>query len=249
MLSRAELHAKRFTAAQADATKAVNLNPSSVEAYRSLGEADLELHQNQAAYEAWLKAHKLDTKDARVDYYIGRLFFEAEFWEESAAWLRQAYELAPHDYAVMTYLGMAADHLNFADTAINLYDAAIEESKRQGKPYSWAYLAHAKHLHEQGRDADALHLLEEAERLCPEAHALAEEGQLLAPTEPDRAESVLRRALSMDSTIPEAHYRLALLLRSKGQEQQAEHEFQEFRTTRSAEEASKNSVQAIRRGT
>lgn len=247
MRSRAELHGKSFKEAQEHANKAVALSPKSVEAYRSLGEADLELHDNEGAYQAWLKGHELDPKDARIDYYLGRLFFEAEFWNEAAAWLKKTLELQPHDFAAMTYLGMAADRLNFPDTAMQLFRAAVEESKQQGKPYSWAYLAEAKHLHEQGKDQQALALLEEAERLCPEPHALAEEGQLLATTAPERAENLLRRALSMDNAIPEAHYRLALLLRSKGNSKEADEQFQEFRSTRDAEQASKHSVQAIRR--
>ena len=58
--------------------------------------------------------------------------------------------------------------------------------------------------------------MEESEKLCPSAEVLSLLGQMLPKEEPARAEGLLRRAVEMSPGIPEAHYRLALLLRAKG---------------------------------
>lgn len=116
---------------------------------------------------------------------------------------------------------MCAERLNFTPTALTLYRRAIAESKRQGAPYPWAYLNLAKYYREDGEDAEALQLLEEAESLCPEANTLTVLAQMVASNDPARAEKLLRRATELDASLPDAHYRLSLLLRGEGRTEAA----------------------------
>jgi Tfp pilus assembly protein PilF len=54
-----------------------------------------------------------------------------------------------------------------------------------------------------------------------------------------RAEVVLRRAVEMDPSIPEAHYRLSLLLNARGSQEEARTEMELFRKTKAAEPQNK----------
>ena len=129
----------------------------------------------------------------------------------------------------MTYLGLSAEALHFEDTAGRLYRRAIDESKLQSKPYSWAFLSLSKLLRKQGNDQQALSLLEQAEQLCPEAHALSALGQMLvADKQNTRAQAVLRRAIELEPSVSEAHSRLSLLLRASGQPDEAQLEMENF---------------------
>lgn len=246
-LGEAELFQKHFDAAREAMTRALELNPKAAEGYRALGEIELELRNNDAAYHAWLRANELKPGDGRTLYYLGRLFFEADFLDEAAAWFRKALEADRTDYRSMTYLAMCAERLNFTPTATALYQRAIAESKRQSAPYAWAYLNLAKHYREGGEEGQALALLEEAEQLCPEANTLTVLGQIVASTDSARAEKLLRRAIALDSSLPDAHYRLSLLLRAAGQAAEAQREMDLFQAAKDAAERSKNMVQAIRR--
>jgi tetratricopeptide (TPR) repeat protein len=246
-LSQSHLYSRRFDHAEKDIQRAIELDPNSALGYRTLGEIELELKNHDAAYRAWLKANQLDPGNAQTTYYLGRMFFEAEFWDEAAAWLRQALKADPHHFAAMTYLGMCAERLDMEKTAFDLYAAAIRESKEQKKPYSWAFLSYAKLLRTSGKEQLAIATLDEAEHLCPEAHVLTALGQMLSATDPERATALLRRAIAIDSSIPDAHYRLALLLAKAGQPAEAHAEMQRFQEAKAAAERNKPNIQAIRR--
>ena len=246
-LANRQLHERRFEDSRKSLQHAIELDGRSADAYRSLGEAELELHDNDAAYRAWMIAEKLNPRDPQTKYYLGRLFYEADFFNEAAAWFREALALAPKHFPAMTYLGLSAEALGFEETAGQLYRRAIEESKSQEKPYSWAFLALGKLLRKQGNGQQALKLLEEAELTCPEAHSLTALGQLLAANGQNaRADAVLRRAIRLDPSVSDAHYRLSLLLKVTGQLADAQLEMESFRRAKDIEQRN-SKITAIRR--
>ncbi len=247
-LAQAHLYQKHFEQAKESIGRSLAIDGQSADAFRTLGEIELELKNHDAAYRAWLKAHQLNPRDERTDYYLGRLFFEADFLNEAAAWFREVLKLAPGHYASMTYLAQCAERMDMEPTAVSLYRAAIRESKAQGKPYSWAFVNLGKLLRQQGKDDEALAVLEESEKTCPEAHGLTILARILETRgENARAETILRRAIQMDSSIPDAHYRLALLLRASGRTSESEVEMRKFQDAKAVEEQNKVRIQAIRK--
>jgi tetratricopeptide (TPR) repeat protein len=238
---------RQFTDAKDCFNHAIQLDAGFTDAYRALGMTELELKQYDAAYHAWLKAVALNPKDEKSKYYLGRLFYEADFPNESAAWLRQALELAPNDYEAMTYLGLCAEALGFNDTALQLYRRAIAESRSQGKPYSWAFLSLGNYLKKRGDELQAITILEHGAAECPEAHELAALGELLSiHNQPQRAEEVLRHAIALDPALSQAHYRLALLLKGTGRAGESRAEMLEFQETKD-QESKDSKVIAIRK--
>jgi tetratricopeptide (TPR) repeat protein len=239
-IGRYQLNRHEFQNAKSSAQKAIALDSRYADAYRLLGEADRELEDYDGTYRAWLQAGKLNPLDAQIPYYLGRLFYEANQFNESAAWLREALRLAPGHFAAMTYLGLNAEALNMDDTAGKLYKLAVQESKSQSKPFSLAFLSLAKFVRKQGDDSEALRILEEGEKLCPEAHLLATLGTVLASANQiPRAKVALRSAIGLDPAIPEAHYRLSLLLNAEGSREEAQAEMELFRKTKAAEPQNK----------
>jgi len=244
-LGKTQLYERRFEQARKSANRAVELAPDSTQNYILLGETARELHDYDGAYRAWLTANRLNPNDPLAAYYLGRLFYEANVFDEAAAWLRETLRLAPKHYAAMTYLGLSAEALLMPDTAEQLYQAAIEESKSQGKPYAWAWLSLAKSLRQRAKESEAAVLLEEGEKLCPDAHLLTLFGQVLAAAgRTERAEAVLRRAIQVDPSIAAAHYALARLLRSIGNSDEAGKHIEAFR--RAKENEPRSPVLAVR---
>jgi Flp pilus assembly protein TadD len=243
----AQFSRREFTQAAASFQHAIDIDPTNADAYKALGMAELELKNYDAAYHAWLKAADLNPKDEKTKYYLGRLFYEADFPNEAAAWLREALKLSPDDFAAMTYLGLCAEALGFGDTAGQLYRKAIAESKVQGKPFSWAFLSFANYLKKHGDESEALSILEQGAQKCPEAHELTALGELLAAHgQPEHAETVLRRAIALDTTLSQPHYRLALLLKSMGRAEEARSEMTTFQELR-AQEAKAPKITALRK--
>lgn len=247
-LSRVQLLQKDFANARGSAQRAVELDPNSSEAYRTLGEIELELHNNNAAYQAWVVANRLNPRDTRTTYYLGRLFFEADFLNEATLWLQDTLRLMPTHSGALTYLGLCAEHLGNIEGAARFYLQAIYQSKLQNAPFSWAYVSYAKLLRQLDKDNEAIAILEECDKLCPEAHALALLGQVLAAQhQTTRAESALRRAIQQDRDLSVAHYTLSLVLRTTGRIEEAQAEMKRFRETKHAEEQTKNTISVIQR--
>jgi protein O-GlcNAc transferase len=237
----------QFVEAKASFQRAIQLDPLFADGYRGLGLTDLELHDYEGAYHSWLKAVALNPKDQKSKYCLGRLFYDADLPNESAAWLRQALELNPNDYQALTYLGLCAEALNFTDTAGRLYRKAIIESESQQTPYSWAYLSLANFLKKQGKPDEALSVLEQGVEKCPEAHELATLGELFATQgQTQKAEALLRQAITLDPVLSQPHYRLALILKSSGRTEEAKQEMLRFQELKSREDAAPK-VTALRK--
>ncbi|MGH9696889.1 MAG: tetratricopeptide repeat protein [Bryobacteraceae bacterium] len=236
-LGNAQFFEREFEPARQAFARAIALNASYTDAYRGLGLADLELKDYNGAYHAWLKAVSLDKSDEKSRYYLGRLFYEANLPDQAAYWLRRALALDAGDYKAQTYLGLSAEVLHFPDTALALYRSAIQLSNQRGKPYAWAYLSLAKLLRQRGDGQRALATIEEAVAKCPEPHELTLFAEMLVPRrETQRAEQLLRRAIAMDGSLSEPHYRLALLLRRAGKAEEAQREMDLFRETKARED-------------
>ena len=247
-LSRTQLFRRQFSEASTSIERAIHLAPNSYEAFRTKGEIQLELRNNQAAYEAWIAANKLNPGDAQTTYYLGRLFYEADFPKEAASWLQETLRLAPTHFSAMTYLALCTEQLPDSDSALRLYREAIKQSKLQKAPFAWAYLSYAKLLRQMGNDGESFAVLEEGERLAPNARSLALLGQLLMERKQlTRAESVLRRAIGMEPGIPDAHYRLSLLLKSTGRSAEAQDEMTRFKQAKEVEDRNRNKISAIRK--
>ncbi len=242
-----QFSARDFAAARQSFQQATKIDERNFVAYRALGLSELELRDYNAAYRAWLKASELNKDDTRTKYYLGRLFYDADLPNEAAVWLRQVVTASPDDYAALTYLGLSAEALGFEDTAGDLYRRAVDASNQAHKPYSWTYLALGNLLLKRGEDAQARKLFTEAAQRCPEAHLLAALGDLLVKAgEKPLAESVLRRAIALDSDLSRAHYRLALLLKSEGKEEESKHEMALFQKAKT-KESTVPKPQALRR--
>lgn len=232
-----QFSAHQFEAARKSFQKVTELDSKNYQAYRALGMADLELKDYEAAYKAWLKAVAINPKDEKSTYFLGRLFYEANLADQAAAWLRQALKLDPNDFKARTYLGLCAQALGFDKTALQLYRKAVAGSEAQHKPYSEAYLSLANFLRKHGQEAEALLVLERGAKNRPEAHELSALGEVLARNgQKQRAEKALRQAIALDPKLAQAHYRLALLLRSMGQTEESQREMEAFRKNKTADE-------------
>jgi Flp pilus assembly protein TadD len=92
-----------------------------------------------------------------------------------------------------------------------------------------------------------MQVLEQGAQKCPEAHELAALGELLAAhRQPQRAEAVLRKAIALDATLSQPHYRLGLLLKSLGREEEARWEMARFQQLKD-EEAKAPKITALHR--
>ncbi len=228
---------QHFQEAKTSFIQAIRLDPYYAPAYRALGLAELELKEYDSAFHAWLKAVQLDPKDEKSEYLLGRLFYEADLPNEAAAWLRKAIAQKPADFEATTYLGLCAEALGYDKTAVQLYRHAIAESDAQIRPFSWAFLSLGNYLKKHGDPEGAAQVLQQGSSKCPEPHELTAWAELLTTQgKRQQAETVLRQAVAMDTTLSQPHYRLALLLNSLGKHDDAALEMSRFKAAKAKED-------------
>jgi len=235
-LGAARFYERRFKEAESSLRTALKLRPEDSDAHRVLGLVELLSDKPNEAYRRWVEALKLNPKDHKAAYFIGRLYYRSNVFAEAEKWLRYALTLAPTDYKTLFYLGLSREARDANAEAMDLYRRSIDESKKQGEPFSWAYSTLGVALRKQGQLDEALEVIEEGSRLAPDARVLTVYGKLLAARgEPRRAEAALRKAIELDADFSEPHYHLARLLVNAKRRDEAKQEFDVFRKLKQKE--------------
>ncbi len=229
----AALHLGRVSEAQDALARAVLLRPDYTDAYRQLGLAEFRLGNAAAAGHAWQVAVSLNPKDERSKVYLGSSLYQQGNTKDAEGWLEQALAENSSDPQALLFLGLCEQQFEHADRARDLLEKAVSESVAQHAPAPEAFYALAE-SERRAKHADAaLALLEQAAELCPEAHAMTALADLYKDAHRNAdAERVLRRAVALNPNLPEAHYKLALLLKASQKPEESRAELAAFERTR-----------------
>lgn len=231
-----QYYTKDFDGARRTLDRAIEFRPQDADAYRMRGLVSLQQNRWDEGYRDWVQAVRLNPRDTKTLYYLGRLFQEAGQIDQAKLWLTDAVAASANHYEALTYLGLCEESLGNSGAASSLFKRAIEASVAQKKPYAWAFLSLGKLHRRENRIESARQVLEEGARLDPEPHLLHELAKLLLTLkETAGAESLLRQALAKDSSIPEVHYQLGRLLAAKGNRDEADSYMESFRKAKEAE--------------
>jgi tetratricopeptide (TPR) repeat protein len=163
-------------------------------------------------------------------YWLARLDYDAQRYNEAIARLLKVIELDPKMMRAYDNLGLCYDFLGKFDEAISYYRKAIELNRLQAQPSPWPYLNLAVVLIARGDPAEAEGLLREALRYdpkLPQAHY-----QLGAVLEKrgnySDAIRSLKQAAELDPTYPEPHYTLGRIYQKLGDKEKAQEAVAQF---------------------
>ncbi len=211
-------------------TAYVQQNPESGPAYKVLGMTEFMLGRPEQARDHLILASTLAPKDAESFYYLGRLYFTADNVIAAISAYQKAIEIDPSSVRVQNQLGQSFEALGRDREAEDAYRKAIGLQQSQSKKSEWPYYNLALLCFHNGKREEAIANFRLALVCNPNfanakvklAVALADERQA------DEAERLLRDAIRSDATNAEAHYRLAILLKKAGKQEEAQQQFALF---------------------
>jgi tetratricopeptide (TPR) repeat protein len=212
-------------AAEAEANRAIALNPNLGEAYVVLGIAQAFQERHAAALDSLERGAALQPGRFDAQFYLGRERYAVNDAAGAAQALERAVQLRPQDPEARFLLGTALESAGNKDSAIEEFQQLIQ--LRPNDPRG--HIGLGSILLRYGQDDQALPELMKARSLDPENFETTMDiGKILA-RQGKSEESIpyLRDAARQAPSSPEAHYQLALGLKRVGRNEEAEREFAE----------------------
>jgi tetratricopeptide (TPR) repeat protein len=170
-------------------------------------------------------------------YWLARLDYDAQRYNEAIARLLKVIELDPKMMRAYDNLGLCYDFLGKFDEAIGYYRKAIELNRLQARPSPWPHLNLAVVLIARGDPAEAEGLLREALRYDPKLPQAHYQLGVLLEKRGNYSDALqsLKQAAELDPTYPEPHYTLSRIyqkLGDKAKAQEAVEQFQKLKAKR-----------------
>jgi tetratricopeptide (TPR) repeat protein len=214
--------------------KAEAISPLDGRSRFTLAMAYIKLNRSGWARSELEKLAAAEPNDPLYLYWLARLDYDSQRYNEAIAKLKTVIELDPKMMRAYDNLGLCYDFLGRFDEAIGYYRQAIELNRLQSQPSPWPHLNLAVVLIARDNLAEAEGLLREALRYnpkLPQAHyqlgvLLEKRGDYLA------ALQSLKQAAELEPNYPEPHYNLSRIYQKLGDKTKARESLARFQKLR-----------------
>ncbi len=210
--------------------KAEKISPLDARSRFTLAMAYLKLNQPSWAIPELKKLAQEQPENALYIYWLGRIDYDAQKYDQAVIKLRKAVELDPTMIRAYDNLGLTYEHLSHNETAVKSYRTAIELNRQQTNPSPWPNLNLAILLMGKNELGEAEILLREALRYdakLPQIHYNL--GQILEKqNKPTEAKDALLQAILLDQNYAEPHYNLSRIYQKQGEKIKAKEELELF---------------------
>jgi tetratricopeptide (TPR) repeat protein len=212
-------------AAEAEANRALALNPKSADAYVALGISQALEGRHESAVKSLENAVTLQADNFDAQFYLGRERYALNDAAGAALALQSAVQLRSQDAEARFLLGTALESAGDKEKAMEQYRQLVQ--LRPDDPRG--HLGLGNILLRYGENDEAMAELTKARNLDPKNFETAMDiGKILAKQgNLDESIRYLREASRKAPSSPEAHYQLALALRRAGRNTEAAREFAE----------------------
>jgi tetratricopeptide (TPR) repeat protein len=210
--------------------KAEKISPLDVRSRFTLAMVYLKLNQASWAIPELTQLAKEQPENALYIYWLGRIDYDAQKYDQAVIKLRRAVELDPKMMRAHDNLGLTYEHLSDNEAAAKSYRAAIELNRKQTNPSPWPNLNLVILLMGKNELDEAENLLREALRYdakLPQIHYNL--GQILEKqNKPIEAKEALLQAIVLDQNYAEPHYTLSRIYQKQSEKIKAKEELDLF---------------------
>lgn len=177
------------------------------------------------------QAIELDPKFVPAHYYLARLLYTRNRFDEAIAESKATIALSPEFVRAYENLGLSYEGKDDAKQAEEWYREAARRNSNTTHKTEWPPLDLATLLIKQDRLSDARPFLEQAIEINPNnAQSHLQMGILLEKSgEPRRSLEELRSAIKLDGNLSSALYRAARVCQKLGRQEEAQSYFEEYR--------------------
>jgi len=223
-------------------TAAAALQRPTAEDFKIVG-LDYVLLNDHSDAVRWLERSVSEgPNDAEATYYLGRAYYVQNNFDKAIAAFQRTLQLDPQHAKAENNLGLALAAENQTGAAETAYRKAIQMGNASEAKSDQPYINLAELLSHTDHQAEALSLLDEAERIGGKSKQTEElRGQILfAQNRLKDAEVAFRVAVSMKPDDGALHYLLGRVLRREGKLADAEKEFAESKALNSTPSSTPN---------
>jgi tetratricopeptide (TPR) repeat protein len=176
------------------------------------------------------EAIRLDPNYAFAHYYLGRLLYTRNHFNESIQESNAAIALAPNLVRAYENLGLCYEAKQQIDEAKKWYLEAVQRGASGGRQTEWPSLDLATMLIRNGRVEEARPYLLDALKLNPNNSKSHLQMAIVLEKTGDLAGALqeLQRTVNLDPTKADAHYRVARIYQRLGKKDLADKEFAQF---------------------
>lgn len=210
--------------------KAEKISPLDVSSRFTLAMAYLKLNQPSWAIPELKKLAQEQPENALYIYWLGRIDYDAQKYDQAVIKLRKVVELDPKMMRAHDNLGLTYEHLSDNEAAVKSYRTAIELNRQQVNPSPWPFLNLAILLIGKNELSEAAILLREAQHFdakLPQIHYNL--GQVLEKqNKSTEAKEALLQAITLDQNYAEPHYTLSRIYQKQGEKIKAKEELELF---------------------
>lgn len=144
--------------------RACSLNPASAYVRTLMGYEHISNDEYQCAVDAFMHALKAEPQRYNAWYGLGSVYYSLGRYDEAQAHFHQALILNPNNSVLLCLVGAVYEALGEPEAAIEAFSRACELNREAPTPR----FRKAEVLISVGRFREALHELEQAERVAPE---------------------------------------------------------------------------------
>jgi tetratricopeptide (TPR) repeat protein len=176
------------------------------------------------------EAIRLDPNYAFAHYYLSRLLYTRNHFNESIQESNAAIALAPNLVRAYENLGLCYEAKQQIDEAKKWYLEAVQRGASGGRQTEWPSLDLATMLIRNGRVEEARPYLLDALKLNPNNSKSHLQMAIVLEKTGDLAGALqeLQRTVNLDPTQADAHYRVARIYQKLGKKDLADKEFAQF---------------------
>lgn len=217
-------NARRVDAAEAEARRALRLNPGFADAHTLLGIILASRgNVNEEALEFLTQAVALEPKNFDAHFYLGRVRYVLGVYGTALEHLRQAVALNPGSVEARFFLGTVLEKNGDNEQALEQYRRIVELDEKSFYGQVGLGALYVK----QGRLDEAVAALGRALELSPDSFEAnwALGRAYLLQEKFEEAGKVLKRAVELQPARTDARYQFAIALRRLGRTEEAKKEF------------------------
>ena len=192
------------------------------------------MRRNDLAEPELRAAVELDSSDPAPNYYLGRLLYNRNSFDEAIQFTLRALALNPNLVRAYDNLGLCYEAESLYEQAKEQYLKGVQLQRASGEAVEWPALDLGTMLLAHGNQTEAISYLREAVTIAPKsADTHFRLGTALQASEAiSGATAEYQKAIELNPCLAAAHYRLAALYRRSGQFTLAEKELLAFQQSK-----------------
>jgi tetratricopeptide (TPR) repeat protein len=230
-LAQSQLMAQQFAESVGTLDTLLKRDPANVPAMKLKADALYLSGQTARAEETLLQARKLDPKNTRVAYALGRMYYQESRYPEAAEAFNAVLAIEADNYRAHDNLALVYEALHQDKLALKHYLKALDLVYKDHPEYDWAYANLANFMLERGHFEKAFQLAAEASKRNPaSARNFFLTGKALHKLDKiELSVGWLKQSIQLDPKYPEPRYLLGQIYRKQGLLEESQRELKIFR--------------------